>query len=305
MAVIAGPAHYSGRPMSTVWAVVVTYNRRDLLEECLAELAGQTRPLDHVLVVDNASSDGTAEMVRQKHPGLGLLALAENVGGAGGFNRGMEVAYAGGADWIWLMDDDTIPTPDALAELLAAPDELPSSLPRPLLLASKAVWTDGSLHPMNHPGFERNHPELLIQGCERGLMPLRTSTFVSLLVHRDAVEHHGLPLAHYFIWSDDIEYTARVTRAGGGAYLVPTSVVQHKTKTAYTAVSTSGTRFYYHVRNYVYMIRGSAWDAREKLTLVWLLSRTSLQYLRYNSFAKVNMTVILRGLRDGLLTPAK
>lgn len=283
-----------------VWAVIVTFNRRDLLEECLAALAAQTRPVDRVLVLDNASTDGTGQMVRDQHPEATLVALPQNVGGAGGFHRGMEEAHSGGADWIWLMDDDTLPRPDALAELLAAPAMLPDGVPRPLLLASKAVWHDGRLHPMNAPGFERNRTDLVIRGCERGLMPLRTATFVSLLVHRDAVDQHGLPHAHFFIWSDDIEYTARVVRHGGGAYLVPTSVVHHNTETAYTAVSTSGSRFYYHARNTVYMIRGSAWDRREKLTLLWILMATSSRYLRHNRFAPANVAVVLRGLRDGL-----
>jgi len=153
---------------------------------------------------------------------------------------------------------------------------------------------------MNEPGFERDDASFVIAGSEHGLMPLRTTTFVSLLVHRDAVDRFGLPLAHFFIWSDDIEYTARVVRGGGAAYLVPTSVVHHKTKTAYTAVSTSGPRFYYHARNTLFMLRGRAWDAREKLTLVWILGNTSLQYLRHNRFARENLAVVTRGLRDGL-----
>jgi GT2 family glycosyltransferase len=100
-----------------VWAVVVTYNRRALLEQCLDALRAQTRPPDRILVVDNASTDGTAEWVRGQDDVVALL-LDENVGGAGGFHAGMRLAHAGGADWLWLMDDDTIPRPDALERLL-------------------------------------------------------------------------------------------------------------------------------------------------------------------------------------------
>ncbi len=280
-------------------AVVVTFNRRALLAECLAALASQDRRPDRVLVVDNASTDGTADWIRGEHPGVDLLALPENVGGAGGFHAGLAAAHAGGAEWIWLMDDDTLPRPDALAELLAAPERL-DGLPRPLLLASKAVWDDGRLHPMNMPGFERERAALVVAGGERGVMPLRTATFVSLLVHREAVDRFGLPLEHYFIWSDDIEYTARIVRGGGAAYLVPASVAHHKTKTPHTAVSTSGTRFYFHVRNTLYMLRGRSWSGREKLTLVWILFATALEYLRHNAFRAANVATVLRGLRDGL-----
>jgi rhamnopyranosyl-N-acetylglucosaminyl-diphospho-decaprenol beta-1,3/1,4-galactofuranosyltransferase len=282
--------------MTSVTAVVVTYRRQELLKECLEALAAQTRPVDRILVVDNRSEDGTVEMVRASFPGVDVLELPENVGGAGGFHEGMKAAHAAGADWIWLMDDDTIPRPDALERLLAAREQADRP---PMLLSSRAVWTDGTLHPMNFPGFERHHPELVIAGCERGLMPLRTATFVSLLVHREAVDRYGLPLKRFFIWSDDIEYTARIMRDHAG-YLVPDSVVVHKTKQAYTAISTSGERFYFHIRNTLYMLRGTAWTTREKPSLVFILFTSSLAYLQFNRFRPRNIAIIARGLRDGL-----
>jgi GT2 family glycosyltransferase len=280
-----------------VFAIVVTYNRRALLEECLAALAAQTRTPDRVVVVDNASTDGTADMIRSEHPDIELLPLATNQGGAGGFHEGLKHAHASGADWIWLMDDDTIARPDALDQLLRAPEAM-NGLPAPALLASKVVWTDGSLHPMNHPGFERDRTERFVLSCEHGFLPIRASTFVSLLVHRSAIDEHGLPHKHFFIWSDDIEYTARITRHRAG-YLVPDSVALHKTKTAYTAVTDTGGRFYYHVRNSLYMLRGQAWSKREKLSVIWFLGFTTNAYLRNNRFNRESMTTVARGLRDG------
>lgn len=280
-----------------VWAVVVTYNRLPLLRECLSALARQTRRLDAVLVVDNASTDGTADAVRREFPWAHLDPLATNQGGAGGFHEGLRLAHEQGADWIWLMDDDTIAAPDALEQLLAAPRVVEAM--RPALLASRVVWDDGHLHPMNAPGFERDDVAVVVAGCEVGLMPLRTATFVSLLVHRRAIDRHGLPFKHYFIWSDDIEYTARILRHEAG-YVVPTSVVHHKTRTPHTAVSTSGDRFYYHVRNTLFMMRGTAWSKREKLTLVWIIISTTRAYLRDHRWSLRNVRVVARGLRDGL-----
>lgn len=276
----------------------MTYNRKALLAECLAALAGQTRPPDHVLVVDNASTDGTRDFVRAAHPEAELLALSENQGGAGGFHEGLKRAHCAGATWAWLMDDDTIPREDALEELLAAPEAL-GGRPPPMLLSSCVVWSDGRLHPMNEPAFKRE-PESFVESCERGVLPLRTATFVSLLVHRSAVDVFGLPLKHYFIWSDDIEYTARVVRDRPLGYLVPRSVVEHRTKTFYTAVTASGGRFYFHVRNSLYMLRSTAWTPHEKASLLWALAFTTYGYLRHNSFRRDNVLVVLRGVRDGL-----
>ena len=280
-----------------VWAIVVTHNRKEMLRESLPALAAQARPPDHVLVVDNASTDGTAAMVAAEYPDVEVLALPTNEGGAGGFHEGMKRAHAAGADWMWLMDDDVIPEPDALAELLATPERI-EPLPHPTMLVSKALWRDGRMHPMNHPGPERRRIERMIEGAEHGLVPILFATFVSLLVHRGAVDRHGLPLKHFFIWSDDIEYTGRVLLEEPG-YLVPTSVVVHKSATNRTAMYSPPDRFYLHVRNTVFIIRGPGRSARNKLIFVWMLASSSIQYfMRHPSAA--SLRAILRGLRDGL-----
>lgn len=280
-----------------VHAVLVTHNRRDLLREALKALSGQASPPAAVLVVDNASSDGTPEMVRGEFPDVELLELSENQGGAGGFHEGMKRAYAQGAEWLWLMDDDTIAGPTALSELLAAAARVPEG--PPLLLASKALWRDGRMHPMNAPVPDRARVERLVRGAELGLMPLRSATFVSLLVHRRAIERYGLPLKHFFMWSDDIEYTGRILKENAG-FLVPTSVVEHRTATAHTAVSAPPERFYYHVRNTVFMMRDPERSPRQKLILFWVLASSTAQYLAQPGARQERLWFIGRGLRDGL-----
>lgn len=285
-----------------VCAVVVTHDRRDLLRDALRALAAQTRPVDDLLVVDNASTDGTRDMLRDEFPEVDVLALERNEGGAGGFHEGLRAAHARGADWIWLMDDDTIARPDALEQLLGALPVI-EPLPRPFMLASKAVWVDGRLHPMNAPGPDRKRIPYVVEAADRGILPLRSTTFVSLLLHREAVDRYGLPHKHFFLWSDDIEYTARILQRETG-YLIPDSVVEHRTKTAHTAVSDTGGRFYFHVRNTLFMIRGRSWDRGEKLGLVYVLVTSSWEYLRANRLAPRALLVVLRGLRDGLVQRA-
>ena len=79
-----------------VSAVVVTRNRRALLVECLAALATQSRPPDRIIVVDNASTDGTVELLKERYPEVEVLVLASNQGGAGGFHEGIRAAHAAG-----------------------------------------------------------------------------------------------------------------------------------------------------------------------------------------------------------------
>jgi len=280
----------------SVAAVIVTFNRQPLLRECLDALSAQTRPADRVVVVDNASSDGTPDMVRAEYPWVDLLALEENLQCAGGFNAGLQEAHAGGAEWIWLLDDDCVPSPGALEELERATD-VRAPLPAPAVLSGRVVWNDGRLHPMNVPGFERDRVDRVIEAGEQALLPVRSASFPSLMVSRGAIDRHGLPNTHYVIYGDDIEWTARILRHEPG-YLVPRSVVHHKTKAPHTATE-SGPRFYYHVRNTLFQLRGSSWTRTEKLSLVWMLLTTGAAYLRLGS-ARERAAVILRGLRDGL-----
>jgi len=244
-----------------VAAVVVTYNRRDLLLESLAAVLGQTRAPDKVIVVDNASEDGTAAAVRGQFPSVHLAELRRNSGGAGGFAGGMALALADGADLIWLMDDDTVPEPGALNALLGARDRMAAqdrSGGPPALVASQVLWTDGREHPMNTP---RRKPFAAkaerLAAAAVGCVPIRSASFVSILVDAAECRRRGLPRADYFLWNDDFEFTTRLLRGNTGL-LCPASVVVHKTKTFGSTDADPGDRFFYEVRNKVWMFKDSA-----------------------------------------------
>jgi rhamnopyranosyl-N-acetylglucosaminyl-diphospho-decaprenol beta-1,3/1,4-galactofuranosyltransferase len=251
----AGP----GRAGSRVIAVVVTYNRRELLLEALAAVHAQSRAAEAVIVVDNASADGTAEAVRARYPSVQLAELTRNTGGAGGFACGIALALAQAADLIWLMDDDTVPEPGALRALLDAREQHASLTGRPAtLLASRVVWTDGRAHPMNTP---RRKP--FASRAERrtaalaGCLPIRSASFVSVLVDAGGCRQRGLPQADYFLWNDDFEFTTRLLRGNAGLFC-PASVAVHKTAAFGSTDADPGERFFYEVRNKVWMLRSRA-----------------------------------------------
>jgi GT2 family glycosyltransferase len=283
-----------------VCAVVVTHNRRRLLSDCLDAVRAQTRAPDHVVVVDNASTDGTGALLAERHPWAEVLALPSNEGSAGGFRAGVLRALENRPDWLWLMDDDTIPSPEALERLLdrTAGDD---GLPRPSLLASKVVWTDGRVHPMNTPDPDLRDLDGLVRGIERDVLAVRTSTFPSLLVSRGAVERHGPPRAGYFVWSDDVDFTARILRDEPGFY-VPASVVEHRTATAHRAHQ-GGERFYFAVRNGLWLLRGDAFAPKEKVRHVLVVAEQVRLYLALERLRPRSLRVLVRGLRDGLLRP--
>lgn len=282
---------------------MVTYNRKELLRECLEALLVQSRPSDEILIVDNASTDGTREMLKREFSHVRVLSLAENVGGAGGFHAGMKWAYERGYDWSWLMDDDSIPNHSALEKLLLAREVLQDLGGKPVLLASKVVWEDGDLHPMNLPAPYHQKRELFTRALERGYMLIRTASFVSILLDREAVEKYGLPCKDYFIWGDDLEYSGRVLRGENG-YLVPGSVVLHKTKEKYSPRTSTGPRFYYNVRNRVWIMKTASFTGKEKLLHSWRLIWSIWSYLRSNPGTD-GLKVVLRGLMDGVVSKAK
>jgi rhamnopyranosyl-N-acetylglucosaminyl-diphospho-decaprenol beta-1,3/1,4-galactofuranosyltransferase len=252
------PAPPASQPPRVI-AVVVTYNRRDLLLEALAAVLAQTRPADAVIVVDNASTDGAAAAVRRQFPSVQLAELARNTGGAGGFACGIALALDGSADLVWLMDDDTVPEPGALRALLDARERHPAYPARPpALLASRVVWTDGRAHPMNTPRAKpfagRGEREA---AAAAGCVPIRSASFVSVLVDAGVCRERGLPQADYFLWNDDFEFTTRVLRGNVGL-LCPASTVVHKTAVFGATDSDPGQRFFYEVRNKIWTLRTRA-----------------------------------------------
>ena len=110
---------------------------------------------------------------------------------------------------------------------------------------------------MNSPVPRWRWRRELAAGVADGLLLVRYATFVSVAVHRTAIDRYGLPLEHFFIWGDDVEFTARVLRDNRG-YLVPESVVYHWTPSPHPAATPTTDRFYYHARNSLLMLRGSS-----------------------------------------------
>ena len=215
-----------------VAAVVVTYNRRELLLECLSCLRGQQLEglsADFelgIIVIDNASTDGTAADLRALVDGgdIDYVNTGSNLGGAGGFSRGMREAVERGYDYVWVMDDDCMAHPDTLRELLVAAEGLSWDFG---YLSSVCYWSDGTPCSMNR----QRHPlHTTIENLAPDLQPCTLASFVSLFVPADVIAELGLPIADFFIWSDDWEFTRRVSRVYP-CYVVGRSQVTHKCKT--------------------------------------------------------------------------
>lgn len=215
-------------------AVVTTYNRLNLLRRCLDAIQHQSTPVMAIVVVNNASTDGTrkfldswADAANQNTTDRIPIHMDENTGGAGGFNQGIRTAVKTRACWYWLMDDDVIPTTDALAELLHA-----ARLTNGTQGFYSSVALDESMEQtVNVPGISsttglRGYPNWG-DHLSSALVRIQTATFVSLLISYDTVLKVGLPIKEFFIWGDDTEFTRRMSQAHFSGYWVGKSRVMH------------------------------------------------------------------------------
>lgn len=223
-------------------AVVVSFNRKELLRECLLSLTEQTRMLDEIIVVDNGSTDGAAEMVISEFPQVTVYQSERNLGGAGGFAWGVELAIQRGHSTAWLMDDDGNPEPDAFEKLT---DVFEPEHDQVSFAASLVTVSHGTPNELNSPEFSDNEASQL-WAWQRHILAIDAATFVGVLINLDMARRTHLPIADFFIWGDDLEYTRRLTTLGYGV-VVPTSQINHPVKPP--ATTPMGPRLYFLVRN--------------------------------------------------------
>ncbi|GAA3749035.1 glycosyltransferase family 2 protein [Terriglobus aquaticus] len=208
----------------SICVALVTFNRKHLLVECIDALLQQTHPVDRIFVIDNGSTDGTADLLRERgylqNDRITLAREETNSGGAGGFHRGLQLGQQAGFDWIWLMDDDAEPAPDALQQALAA-----SANTSAIAIANFKVSAEG-VPQDNHMRLENGVAASTLAGTASPV-PLRFSSFVGLLIRSAVIPQVGLPRAEFFLNGDDTEYCMRLRKAGP-ILLAPASIIRHK-----------------------------------------------------------------------------
>lgn len=193
-----------------ITALVVTYNRVEWLKRNIKALLNQSRLPDEILVVDNASTDSTREFLStmEKEKRFFVKRLKENLGGSGGFSRGLKEAIERGAEWVWMMDDDALPYRNALEELEKhikkfKKDENIGAFLSKLVKAPNAT-------PKEKVSLSR------------------VGTFVGFTVSSKTVQKVGLPDEGFFIYADDYEYSMRIRHNGLKLLRVHSSLIEHK-----------------------------------------------------------------------------
>lgn len=188
-------------------AVVVTFNRKELLKECLAGVLNQVYPIDKVFIVDNNSTDGTPEFLKKEgflnNELIKYLRLSENTGSAGGFHEGVKMAYEEGADWVWFLDDDVSPRPDCLKIMLYYKHISKCMHPSKFdVNGQEFFWESifdvamGRVTFIPNTSFKNGKDFTFVNvGC-----------FEGMFIHRDIVSKIGFPDKRFFIGGDDTIY---------------------------------------------------------------------------------------------------
>ncbi|HEX8074783.1 MAG TPA: glycosyltransferase [Thermoleophilaceae bacterium] len=227
--------------MTRVCGVIPTIGRRELLRQCLDAMRAQTRPVAELLVLDNGSDDGTrdelAAMTDVRH-----VRTPARSGSAGAFRAAIEAATALDVDWLWLMDDDGEPLPDALERLLSSPL---AEDPAVAALSPAVIGPDGRIDVLHRGFMGRLMRPLPAEEYRPGTAPrLGFSSFNGMLVRAEAARAAGPPLAEMYTQGDDVEWSLRLRRHGE-LRLIPESRVLHKALVG--GVSTRRSRFWNRV----------------------------------------------------------
>ena len=240
--------------LNKILAIVVTYNRKELLRESIEALLNQTYKDFDILIVDNNSSDGTYNEVVKNYENLKYLNTGSNIGGAGGFNLGVKYAIENGYDYAWLMDDDSIADSTALESVVKKSKKISKGFS---FISSLVKWTDNNFCWMNRVTFKNDEILNNYNMIDDRLLAIESATFVGCFINLNISRKIGLPIKEFFIYADDVEYTLRLSNEVSG-YIDFDSIIVHKMKNNVKSEIQSVDedridRYFYDFRNNVYI----------------------------------------------------
>jgi GT2 family glycosyltransferase len=213
--------------LKKVAIIIVTWNRRSDLLECLDSLAKLSYPTYEVIVVDNASTDGSAHEVSQRFPHVTLIKNVENLGFVGGNNIGIDLARGKGAEYIFLLNDDTIVTPDLITELVKIAE---SAIDIGIVGASVYSYHQPTEVLFKGGNINRWFGTTASEDSEP-LKAVRQFDYVagcSMLVKKNVIDKIGLLDSRFFMYFEDTDWCFRARKAGYRIVCTPQAKVWHK-----------------------------------------------------------------------------
>ncbi|KQB44190.1 Glycosyltransferase, group 2 family protein [Flavobacterium daejeonense] len=279
-----------------VAAVVVTFNRKELLLKNITSCLNQTRKIDEIFIIDNASSDGTYDYLEQhdifKNKSIRYVNLLVNQGGAGGFYHGLKLAFEEGFDLFWMMDDDGCPDTDSLEKLLVGFKE-DLSIIGPLIYCD-TLGLSHSKYLVNNKMSED------ISEIKSVLYSYPVHPFNGTLIRKEVVEEIGFPIKELFIWGDEQEYRLRWLKAGfkeasltNSNYYHPRNKLQFNKFWIFKTPKINKNRKYLYFRNQAFIFKKYRSLTHFYLSIFWMV----LSIILFEKDKKNSLS----GIKDGLL----
>ena len=235
-----------------VISVILNTNRKVDTLECLESLQSNTYPNQGVIVLDNHSTDGSVNAIRQAYPNVQIIELSENLGYAGNNNIGIQTAVQQNADWIFVLNEDIILDNACLAKLI----EVGESDPQIGVLGPLVYHYDEPEVIQSAGGMLGKYWESIHQGkneVDKGQFDapgiVEWISGCAILVRREAIEQAGMLDDDYFIYWEETEWCIRIGRAGWKIIHVPQAKIWHKGVQRNYQPSPSFT--YYKTRNHL------------------------------------------------------
>lgn len=267
-----------GHSIKTVSIIVVNFNGRHHLEQCLPALEQQSRLADEVIVVDNGSIDGSVDYLKSCHPDVTVVELPENRGFTGGNIAGYQAASG---DYIVLLNNDTKPLPDWLQNL----SDCAESLPDVGIVASHMTDWDGTYTDtagdgcsVTGRGYKLRQGRATSEGLDAGYV--FSACAGAALYKRRMLEDVGFFEPCFFMNAEDTDLAFRAQLAGWKAYLCPSAVVRHRVGASQRIYSRD--HVFYSTRNHVWLfVRCMPFRLMAKYSVVCLFQ--GLLYLAFHA----------------------
>lgn len=289
-------------------AVIVTYNRKELLGENIRMLLRQTRPFDKIFIIDNCSTDGTADYLldngwKDCEPFV-YIKTDSNIGGAGGFYSGTRAAFDAGADWIVLMDDDGRMADEHTLELLYASAIRFYNEGR----GNKKLFLNTLVQQGNQLSFKIRNMytvEDAVSAADNGILEGEANPFNGTMISKELVAEIGYPNRDFFIKGDEVNYKQRALDAGAYvATLVYSRYIHPRLEMHEKVVLGVKVPFYveapwkeyYTARNFAYMYKQKGWykGIAFELIFVKILAVFSIKCRKFKT-----IQMLLKGIYDG------
>jgi GT2 family glycosyltransferase len=281
--------------------IILNTNRRDDTLACLASLAGSTYANQHILVLDNHSTDGSAAAIRAAFPEVEVVPLQENRGYAGNNNTGMQIALEQGADWVFVLNEDTVLAPDCLAQMVAAGErDSRVGIVGPMVYHYDEPGVIQSAGGQLGPRWDSIHlgKDEVDRGQYRELHTVEWISGCGILVRRAVIEQVGMIDERYFYYWEETEWCLRAGRRGWRVLHVPAAKLWHKGVQRDYQPKPSVT--YYATRNRLLTLAKHRAPLRVRLYVLGQMARTLVSWSVKPKWRGMrgHRDAMWRGLRD-------